>query len=350
MDKIPIQIPDTKITPLDSGANIYRGYSAYELAQQNGFTGTLDDWLLSLKGETGKEGPQGTKGDKGDKGEKGDQGEPGVQGAQGVPGPVGPQGEKGEKGEKGERGEPGVQGIQGKQGERGAAGPQGIQGEKGDLGEQGPQGEQGIQGPPGPTGPKGDKGDPGEMGPAGPQGEQGPIGLTGPQGEQGPKGDPGAETWEPVFEQTYDADYTGSVQWKLSKPCRKIIMKVYIMGSAQNTGTVNKQLYINSILNSATFQNCCLSNTEGAVTVGVGTAEVADGYVHITHARGNSTKITAELHTFENIVLWGSSVFPEQMAQLRDGSKTQIDMLRSNLNAGEYFGAGTKIKIWGIPV
>ena len=36
-----------------------RGYSAYELAVQQGFSGSLDDWLLSLKGEPGAPGGAG---------------------------------------------------------------------------------------------------------------------------------------------------------------------------------------------------------------------------------------------------------------------------------------------------
>lgn len=36
-----------------------RGYSAYEIAVQNGFEGTEEEWLVSLKGDTGETGPQG---------------------------------------------------------------------------------------------------------------------------------------------------------------------------------------------------------------------------------------------------------------------------------------------------
>lgn len=53
------------------------GKSAYELAVQEGYVGTLDEWIASLKGE---------KGDKGDKGDKGNTGEQGIQGIQGVNG------------------------------------------------------------------------------------------------------------------------------------------------------------------------------------------------------------------------------------------------------------------------
>lgn len=54
--------------------------NAYDLALLNGFKGSLEDWLLSLKGDKGEQGiqgEQGLKGDKGDTGEKGDKGEDG---------------------------------------------------------------------------------------------------------------------------------------------------------------------------------------------------------------------------------------------------------------------------------
>lgn len=67
-----------------------RGYSAYEIAVQNGFEGTEAEWLESLHGADGKDGQNGKDGAKGDKGDTG------AQGIQGV------QGEKGEKGDKGD--------------------------------------------------------------------------------------------------------------------------------------------------------------------------------------------------------------------------------------------------------
>lgn len=38
------------------------GKSAYEIAVEHGFEGTEEEWLESLKGETGPQGPQGTQG------------------------------------------------------------------------------------------------------------------------------------------------------------------------------------------------------------------------------------------------------------------------------------------------
>lgn len=69
-----------------------RGYSAYEIAVQQGFEGTEEEWLASL---VGPEGSQGPKGDPGAQGPKGNTGDPGPKGN------TGPQGPKGEKGDPG---------------------------------------------------------------------------------------------------------------------------------------------------------------------------------------------------------------------------------------------------------
>ena len=125
------------------------GKSAFELAQQNGFTGTMAEWLLSLKGE---------KGDPGDKGEKGDIGAQGLQGIQGIKGDTGAAGADGKDGVNGADGHTPVKGVDYFDGEKGI---------KGDTGAQGIQGVQGIQGI------KGDKGDTGATGSTGATGAQG---------------------------------------------------------------------------------------------------------------------------------------------------------------------------------
>ena len=60
-----------------------QGKSAFEIATEEGFTGTISQWLASLvgpqgpKGETGATGPKGEKGDTGAPGPKGEKGEDG---------------------------------------------------------------------------------------------------------------------------------------------------------------------------------------------------------------------------------------------------------------------------------
>jgi hypothetical protein len=78
-DAIHITISEGEIGP--------EGKSAYQVAVANGFTGTEEEWLQSLKGEQGPVGPQGPQGPQGPEGPQGPQGEPGPQGEQGPAGP-----------------------------------------------------------------------------------------------------------------------------------------------------------------------------------------------------------------------------------------------------------------------
>ena len=224
------------------------GKSAYELAVEQGFEGTIEEWLESLRGPQGIQGVDGKpfefedftieqlesiRGPRGKQGIQGEIGPEGPAGPQGEPfkyedftedqlldliGPEGPRGKSAydvavECGFKGDMNE-WLESLIGEQGEQGPVGPaftyeDFTMGQLEDL--RGPQGEKGepfkyedftkeqlayLVGPEGPEGPQGPKGDPftyedftvGQledlMGPEGPQGE------VGPQGEKGDKGDP----------------------------------------------------------------------------------------------------------------------------------------------------------------
>ena len=58
------------INNVNTGINVKGdpGKSAYQIARQNGFNGTIEEWLASLHGETG---PQGEKGETGAQGATG---------------------------------------------------------------------------------------------------------------------------------------------------------------------------------------------------------------------------------------------------------------------------------------
>lgn len=106
-----------------------RGYSAYEIAVQNGYVGTEEEWLESLIGPQGEQGPQGIQGIQGIQGETGN----GISyvrlnadysltiyftnGTSINLGNI-----RGEKGEKGDTGERGPQGYTGETGARGPTG------------------------------------------------------------------------------------------------------------------------------------------------------------------------------------------------------------------------------------
>ena len=88
------------------------GKSAYDVAKQNGFEGTEQEWLTSLHGDKGDKGDRGEKGETGDKGERGRSAydiaqqngfvgteQEWVQSLKGEQGPQGIQGEEGKEGE-----------------------------------------------------------------------------------------------------------------------------------------------------------------------------------------------------------------------------------------------------------
>ena len=151
--------------------------SAYGLAVKHGFKGTEEEYLASLKGETGATGPTGPTGAQGPTGPIGETGPTGPVGPTGAAGAAGPTGPTGAPGQTGPAGEAGPTGPTGPTGETGATGPSGPMGPTGPAG--------GPTGPTGPTGPGGQAGAVGPTGPTGPAGAAGPTGPTGPAGENG---------------------------------------------------------------------------------------------------------------------------------------------------------------------
>lgn len=78
-----------KIAEIQAGVNGKDGLSAYEIAKENGFVGTVSDWLESLKGADGlpgKDGINGTDGKDGADGRDGIDGKDGKDGRDGVDG------------------------------------------------------------------------------------------------------------------------------------------------------------------------------------------------------------------------------------------------------------------------
>jgi hypothetical protein len=95
---------ESRIVTVVTNSQAAEGFSAYEIAVDNGFEGDEEEWLESLVGPQGPAGPQG---------------EPGLDGADGAEGPMGP---------AGPQGEPGLDGADGAEGPMGPAGPQGEPG------------------------------------------------------------------------------------------------------------------------------------------------------------------------------------------------------------------------------
>lgn len=112
-----------------------KGYSAYEVAVKNGYTGTEAEWLETLKGEKGEKGEPGANGSDGKPGKDGVDGANGTDGKPGANGLSAYElaakngftgneaawldslkGDKGDRGPKGDDGQNGVNGVDGKDG------------------------------------------------------------------------------------------------------------------------------------------------------------------------------------------------------------------------------------------
>ncbi|MGA0434959.1 MAG: hypothetical protein ACO3MV_04755, partial [Flavobacteriales bacterium] len=108
-DTLRLMLPDNSIFSSvyiggSAGANGMDGadgMSAYELWIEEGFEGTVADFLASLIGPQGEQGlpgidgAVGATGPEGPQGPQGEQGLPGFDGAEGATGPEGPQGPQG---------------------------------------------------------------------------------------------------------------------------------------------------------------------------------------------------------------------------------------------------------------
>lgn len=117
VDNDPPQDPEDGTFWYDTSVSLEIS-NLYQLAVENGFSGTVQDYLNTVQGPTGPTGPEGQVGPTGPEG--------------GPPGPTGPQGDTGATGVTGPTG---PQGIQGVTGPTGAQGIQGVTGPTGTAGE-----------------------------------------------------------------------------------------------------------------------------------------------------------------------------------------------------------------------
>lgn len=85
----------------------------YQIAKQNGYEGSKEDWIQGVLAAKGEKGEKGNTGATGATGPAGPIGATGAQGLQGVQGTQGVQGEKGDKGDTGATGATGPAGADG---------------------------------------------------------------------------------------------------------------------------------------------------------------------------------------------------------------------------------------------
>ncbi len=310
------------------------GESAFQLAVDQGYTGTLDEWLASLKGADGKDGATGAQGIQGEKGDKGDTGETGQAGYS-PSAYVSKEGTTATLTVVDETGKTQVEILDGAKGDKG---------DKGDKGEQGLQGAQGVQGIQGEKGEKGDKGDKGDTGATGAQGEKGADGYTPVKGTdyftEADKAEMvsavrNADVWELVYEKTLEAEiatmemstYADGTPLSL----KKMILLVTIPAGKSLTLRTNTYFYtLNQSDLSVSFQ--------GIGGAGSTTNETISGIYYDGLFFGRYPAVTSGSLSAPN-----SAKTPSYTI-----ANATITKTIASIPTGETFPAGTNIRLYGI--
>lgn len=306
-------------------------------------------------------------------GAAGPQGIPGTDGKDGAPGADGAPGKNGTDGRGintawvNDNGELQLEYSDGEEDNLGnVKGPRGAKGAKGDTGAQGPAGADGI----GITdaqiteagelqitytdgttvllgevvGPKGD------TGAAGKDGVNGSDGAKGDKGDKGDPGEPGAsgvETWETVFAKTFDADTTDKQNWILSKPCRKIKLRMVSVGTTTNSSAGDQTVYLNSYTSETYIPNAFrfdVAKDKGSFVVAE--VELTADMVRVMQNKSDKSSGFNPADVMEKGCIWLSNkvnfnIFKDVEAH------GAIKSLGFPTN-GRTIGAGTQVEVLGV--
>lgn len=158
---------------------------------------------------------------------------------------------------------------------------------------------------------------------------------------------PVAEVWEPVFAKTFDADTTANQQWNLTKPCRKIRLRMAVAGSVANSAAGDNTVYINSYTSKCFLPNAFRFET--ATTKGsfaVAEVDITDDMVRV---QANKSNIASNFNAANLMVggtIWAASGITFNIFKDTEGHGA-IKALSFPTN-GKTIGAGTQIEILGV--
>ncbi len=155
------------------------------------------------------------------------------------------------------------------------------------------------------------------------------------------------ETWETVFTKTFDEDTTANQQWTLTKPCRKIRLRMAVAGSAANSAAGDQTVYINSYTSKCFLPNAFRFET--AVTKGsfaVAEAEITEDMVRVQTNKSNIASNFNAANSMTGGTIWAASGITFNIFKDVEGHGA-IKALSFPTN-GKTIGAGTQIDILGV--
>ena len=155
------------------------------------------------------------------------------------------------------------------------------------------------------------------------------------------------ETWETVFTKTFDADTTANQQWNLTKPCRKIRLRMAVAGSAANSAAGDQTVYINSYTSKCLLPNAFRFET--ATTKGsfaVAEVEITEDMVRVQANKSNISSNFNAANSMTGETIWNASGITFNVFKDVEGHGA-IKALSFPTN-GKTIGAGTQIEILGV--
>ena len=158
---------------------------------------------------------------------------------------------------------------------------------------------------------------------------------------------PVAEKWEPVFSKTFDADTTANQQWNLTKPCRKIRLRMAVAGSAANSAAGDITVYINSYTSKCFLPNAFrfeTATTKGAFAVAE--VDITEDMVRVQTNKSNIASNFNAANLMAGGTIWAASGITFNIFKDAEGHGA-IKALSFPTN-GKTIGAGTQVEVLGV--
>lgn len=155
------------------------------------------------------------------------------------------------------------------------------------------------------------------------------------------------ETWEPVFSKTFEADTTANQQWSLTKPCRKIRLRMAVAGSSANSDAGDITVYINSYTSKCFLPNAFRFET--ATTKGsfaVAEVEITEDMVRVQTNKSNIASKFNAANSMTGGSIWLASGITFNIFKDAEGHGA-IKALSFPTN-GKTIGAGTQVEVLGV--
>lgn len=158
---------------------------------------------------------------------------------------------------------------------------------------------------------------------------------------------PVAEVWEKVFAKTFGEDTTANQTWTLSKPCKKVRLRMAVAGSASNSAAGDQSVYINSYTSKCFLPNAFRFET--ATTKGsfvVAEAEITENMVRVQENKSNIASNFNAANSMNGQTIWNASGITFNI--FRDVEDHGAIKALSFPTNGKTIGAGTQIEILGV--